>query len=157
MADLEDQLRAEYIMLQTHYEAFDARALTIKSWAAPLLAGGLGLGLKEASIGIEFATIVASCSLWILEAIWKNFQYCYVARIKLLESYFRGEQDSPIPAFQTFSAWGHEWSRWFRGGVALKQRLMSPFVYLPYLPLNIAAIVAMFWILAIGPDHAPVK
>jgi len=37
--NLRDELKAEYTILQTQYEAFDARALMIKSWSAPLLAG----------------------------------------------------------------------------------------------------------------------
>lgn len=149
MADLADQLRAEYALLQGHYEAFDARALTIKSWAAPLLAGGLGLGLKESSIELVTATALASICLWWLEGIWKNFQYCYIARIKLLERYFRGETgEQEIKPFQVFESWGAEWQRRFKKPKALRERLRSPFVFLPYLPILVASIAAAAWLAA---------
>jgi hypothetical protein len=32
-----EEIRAEYAILQTQYEAFDSRALTIKSWSGPLI------------------------------------------------------------------------------------------------------------------------
>jgi hypothetical protein len=147
MSDLDDHLRAEYLMIQGQYEAFDARALTIKSWATPLLAGGLGLGLKESSISVEIATILAAACLWLLEGIWKKFQYCYVARLQLLERYFRGEHlDLTIKPFQTFTSWSEEWNRWFSNRTALRQSLKPYFVFLPYLPLIIGSVLAIIWI-----------
>ena len=37
-----DELKAEYTILQTHYEAFDARALQIKALSGPLIAALAG-------------------------------------------------------------------------------------------------------------------
>jgi hypothetical protein len=104
--DLRDELKAEYTILQGQYEAFDARALTIKSWSAPLLAAGVGAGFHEHSVALIFATIIAAVSLWVTEAIWKSFQYCYADRIKLIEAWFRDGEEREIPPFQIFSAWG---------------------------------------------------
>src|SRR5438045_634768 len=94
MGNLHDDLKAEYAILQNHYEAFDARALTIKSWTGPLLAGGLGLGLKDGSAALIFVTVVVALCLWYLEALWKSFQYCYTDRIKLIEEWFRTGNES---------------------------------------------------------------
>src|SRR4051794_12788235 len=110
--NLRDELKAEYGILQSQYEAFDGRALTIKSWSAPLIAGGVGLGLKEHSNAIIVAAIFAALCLWLLEAIWKSFQYCYTDRIKLIEAWFRGEHQGSIVPFQIFSAWIAVWDRW---------------------------------------------
>jgi hypothetical protein len=108
---LRAELKAEYTILQGQYEAFDARALTIKSWSAPLIAGGVGVGLKEHSDALIIATIIAAHCLWLIEAIWKSFQYCHTDRIKLIEAWFRGENREIVP-FQIFSAWGEVWDRW---------------------------------------------
>lgn len=96
MAELRDQLAAEYTMLQNQYETFDTRALTIKSWSAPLLAGGLGIALKDNLLGLALATALVALCLWILEAMWKSFQYSYIGRTELLESYFR-ERSRAMP------------------------------------------------------------
>ncbi|WP_157785526.1 hypothetical protein [Sinorhizobium fredii] len=63
-----DYLRADYALLQGHYEAFDARAFDNQSWAVPLLSAGLGVGIKESSLGLLFSTALASMCLWSLEA-----------------------------------------------------------------------------------------
>jgi hypothetical protein len=81
VGNLREELKAEYTILQTEYEAFDERTLKIKSWSAPLLAAGIGLGAKEDSFTIIFAFIIAAVSLWILEIYWKVFQRCYSDRI----------------------------------------------------------------------------
>jgi hypothetical protein len=102
---LRDDLKAEYLQLQTNYENFDGRILTIKSWGSLLTAGGLAVGYKEGAIGVLLVTIATALYLWFLEARWKTLQYCYADRIKLLESYFLGQAQEVKP-FQIFSAWG---------------------------------------------------
>jgi len=141
--NLRDELKSEYAILQGQYEAFDARALTIKSWSAPLIAGGVGLGFKENSIAVIIAAIFAALCLWLLEAIWKSFQYCYTDRIKLIEAWFRGEHQTSIVPFQIFSAWGELWDRWYKRPKSLLPILRQPFVYLPYLPLALFGVVAI--------------
>jgi hypothetical protein len=145
---MEENLRSEYLMLQSQYEAFDARALTIKSWAAPLLLGGVALGVAENSLAVEMATIVAALSLWVLEGIWKNFQYCYIERIRLIENFFAGHEPAEnIKAFQSFKSWGIEWSRHYHELGALISRMKQPFVFLPYLPVVLSAACAALYIL----------
>jgi hypothetical protein len=141
---LRDELKAEYTILQGQYEAYDGRALTIKSWSAPLIAGGVGLGLKEDTDTLIIAAIFAAICLWWLEAIWKSFQYCYTDRIKLIEAWFRGE-DRQISPFQIFSAWGELWDRWFKRPKTLVPILLQPFVFLPYLPLGLFGVLAIAW------------
>jgi hypothetical protein len=141
---IREELKAEYTILQNQYDAFDARALTIKSWTAPLIAGGVGIGLKENSGALIIAAILAALCLWLLEAIWKSFQYCYTDRIKLIEAWFRGENRDIVP-FQIFAAWGELWNRWYRNPKSLIPILRQPFVFLPYLPLGLFGIAALAW------------
>jgi hypothetical protein len=141
--NLREELKAEYTILQGQYEAFDARALTIKSWSAPLIAGGVGLGFKENSIALIVAAIFAALCLWILEAIWKSFQYCYTDRIKLIETWFRGEHEGGIAPFQIFAAWGELWHRWYKRPGSLVPILRQPFVFLPYLPLALFGVLVI--------------
>ncbi len=147
MAELRDQLAAEYTMLQNQYETFDTRALTIKSWSAPLLAGGLGIALKEGSLGLVLATALVALCLWFLEGIWKSFQYSYIHRIDLLESYFRGEiEDGALRPYQIRRAWMEEYGRWYGKSAVLWSLLRKPFVFLPYLPIVLACVPAIVWI-----------
>jgi len=112
--ELPDQLKDEYLQLQAHYEEFDNRALIIKSWSAALLAGGVAFGLKENSIPVLIVTAVASLSLWVLEAIWKSFQYCFTPRIEEIENWFRQGQKGEIVPFQIHTSWLKEWRDKYR-------------------------------------------
>jgi len=143
---LRDELRAEYTILQTQYEAFDGRALMIKSWSAPLLAGGVGLGVNNRSVAIIVALIVAAICLWVLEAIWKAFQYCYTDRIKLIEAWFRDQRSQEIPPFQIFTAWGELWHRYYQYPKSLIPIVQQPFVWMPYLPIIVIGICAIFYV-----------
>ena len=145
MEGLREELKAEYTMIQSQYEAFDARALQIKSLSGPLIATLVGFGLEHKSRALIAAAIVIALALWALEAIWKSFQYCYIDRIKLLEAWFRGQQGESIAPFQIFTAWNEVWHRRFRHPEALVNILFRPFVYLPYLPLGLFAIGAIVW------------
>jgi hypothetical protein len=144
--NLRDELRAEYGILQTQYEAFDSRALLIKSWSAPLLAGGVGLGVKDQSIAIIVALVVAALCLWVLEAIWKAFQYCYTDRIKLIEAWFRDQHAEEIAPFQIFTAWIELYHRYYRNPKSLIPIVKQPFVWMPYLPIVVIGICAIFYV-----------
>jgi hypothetical protein len=143
---LRDELKAEYSILQTQYEAFDGRALMIKSWSAPLLAGGVGLGVANQSVAIVVALIVAAISLWVLEAIWKAFQYCYTDRIIVIEAWFREERPQEISPFQIFTAWGEVWHKHYRYPKSLIPIVQQPFVWMPYLPIIVIGMCAIFYV-----------
>jgi hypothetical protein len=140
-----DNLRAEYLLIQGQYEAFDQRALSLKALATPLLGAGLAVGLKDASPAILLASALVAGSLWLLEAIWKSFQYCFTDRIKRLEAWHRGEGDPDLPPFQIFSSWNEVWTRHYRFPKNLRPILRQPFVFLPYLPMIVVCTVAAIW------------
>jgi hypothetical protein len=133
-----EELKAEYILIQGQYEAFDQRALSMKALATPLLGAGVAFGVKESSVAILYATILVASSLWILEATWKLFQYCLADRIMFLEAWFRGDsvvngrdiRDEEAP-FQIYTEWKLVFRRdWFQ---YLFRRMWAPFVSLPYI------------------------
>jgi hypothetical protein len=147
MAETRDDLRAEYAILQTNYEAIDGRIISMKGWLVPLLSAGLGLGIRDQSIGLLLATGLACLCVWVLEGIWKNFQWCYSDRIRLLEGVFRGEADSStIAPFQVHSSWGRKYTE-YQAGAKLWQTMKRPFVCIPYLPVFAACIAAVIWVL----------
>ncbi len=148
MGDLRDELKAEYTLLQSHLESFDAKALTIKSWATPLLAGGVGFGVKEESLDFIAMVAVAAFSLWLLEAFWKSFQDCYVARINLIEAWFVDPQSEPLVPFQIYSAWRQAWQQKMKYPRSIAKRFVQPFIVLPYLPILIACI---YFLLTVTP------
>jgi hypothetical protein len=128
------EFQAEYVLLQGLYEDSDKRALSLKAMATPLLGAGLAVGLNQASIAILVATMAASIALWILEVIWKTFQYCHIARVKHIEALFRGDpgaftEEAP---FQVFESWAGEWARHYKYPRAWASIMRQPFVFLPY-------------------------
>jgi hypothetical protein len=142
-----DDLKAEYLLIQGQYEAFDQRALSMKALATPLLGAGVAFGVKEHSHALLLATVLVAASLWVLEAIWKGFQYSLTDRIILLEAWFRGDAETPEkrpvceeePPFQIYTAWGEVYARerlWY-----IVTRMGAPFVALPYVVVIIVAVV----------------
>lgn len=78
--------------------------------------------------------MTAALFLWMMEAIWKGFQYCNTDRIKAIEAFFRGEESEDFKPFQIFTSWGEVYDRHFRKPSSLIPILLQPFVFLPYLP-----------------------
>jgi len=138
-----DDLKAEYLLIQNQYEAFDQRALSMKALATPLLGAGIAFGVKEHSAEVLYATILVAASLWLLEAIWKGFQYSLIARIQLLEAWFRGEGREDEPPFQIYTAFGqvHRQQKLLH----IVTRLGLPFVFLPYLVVIVACAAILYW------------
>ena len=145
---LEDNLRAEYILIQGQYEAFDQRALSLKALATPLLGAGIAFGFKEASVAVLLATVLVATSLWILEGIWKTFQYCFAARIMQLEMWFRDPQSAEPSPFQIYTEWTRSWTTHFGRLNSLPAILKQPFVFLPYLPIVAFGLAGVGWSLS---------
>ncbi|WP_191555637.1 hypothetical protein [Brevundimonas aurantiaca] len=137
-----DNLKAEYILIQGQYEAFDQRALGLKALATPLLGAGIAVGVKEGSVVILAATIAVAICLWVLEAIWKAFQYCFTDRIQALEAWFREDGPDDMAPFQIFAAWGQLWHRHYRSPNAWLRIMAQPFVCLPYAVIVVAGLTA---------------
>jgi uncharacterized protein (DUF1810 family) len=150
-ATLHDDLRAEYLLIQNMYEAFDQRALSLKSLATPLLGAGVAIGVKEQAATILVATALVALCLWFLEGLWKSFQYCLVPRIKTLEAWFRGPESAGTPPFQVYAAWHVSWAGGYSKLTRVFRIMLEPFVSLPYaiiviLSLGLAIVSREGWL-----------
>ncbi|TAN60841.1 MAG: hypothetical protein EPN20_13225 [Magnetospirillum sp.] len=151
--ELSENLRHEYIFLQTAYENSDTKVITIKSWGTLLISGAIAVGFKERSCLIFVATAFASIMLWYLEARWKTFQYSFIARINRIERWFRQEQPDDIKPFQIFNAWMKEYDGYYKSPGAIWKMASTPFVFTPYIFVFMASLVGM--IVASLPSPPP--
>lgn len=144
-------LKDEYVLLQSLYEDYDRRSLTIKGWISAASVAGIafGFGAKGDSTIWLVVALIALC-IWYLEARWKLFQHALRDRIRMLEAAFRNEPDILVkdpPPFQIYYWWFRS-HRYDRPIYAYEQeqrprpflwRLMitmgTDFVFLPYLPI----------------------
>ncbi len=124
----------EYLYSTGAWDDFDTRCLTIKGWTA---VGGLaavlaGLSSKDLSVPILGGAILVILSLWVLDAQWRVFQHSNHRRIVQLEEYFGGRRhlDAPLQCHTSSAQVRAEegWRAWPR-------ELLSPLVFVPYLPL----------------------
>ena len=140
-----DYLRDEYLMLQSQYEDYDTRSLTIKGWVTggALVASGLTVaGEHSWMVPICIAVVVAS--IWYLEACWKLFQYALRGRIEEIEAYFRGEGESLVP-MQSYHVWFKSYSVGNRSHRLLVAGFQH-FVCLPYLPIIVMCAICSWFL-----------
>jgi hypothetical protein len=97
-------LRDEYLLLQKFYEDFDARIVTIKGWSATIGMAAIGGGFYQTQYLWLFGA-AAAFVFWVVEALWKSFQYMYSPRIKLIEKAFASDDFSGIVPLQIYSSW----------------------------------------------------
>ena len=107
---IREELKEEYLFLQQTYEYFDNRALLIKGWCITISLGALALGFDSSKSGFStslFLFVGGSALLfWLIEAKWKTFQYANAYRIRIIEAYFRGDENyQNIVPFQIYNSW----------------------------------------------------
>lgn len=141
---LDNLLKDEYLFLQNAYEDFDKRALLIKGWSITVALGGIGLAFQLKSMSIMVLAGLAALLLWVMEALWKFFQYCSGPRISVIEGYFRGEQEEIFP-LQAYTSWFDVFSSsrsWFKE--ILSNMFLAP-VLIPHAPALIVVICLVGW------------
>ena len=141
---LDNLLKDEYLLLQNSYEDFDRRALLIKGWSITVALGGIGLAFQTKSISVMFLAGLAAIFLWVMEALWKFFQYCSGPRISTIEEYFRGEAKEIIP-LQAYTSWFETFNSsrsWFKE--ILSNMFLAP-VLIPHAPALIVIAFLMVW------------
>ena len=116
-------LKDEYSMLQQFYEDFDKRILSIKGWSATIAIAAIGGGFAQTRYLWLFAA-AASLVFWLLESLWKGFQYMYAPRIEQLEEVFRKGNFDNVAPLQIYTSWfevfqerGFQISSTFRMGI----------------------------------------
>jgi hypothetical protein len=136
-------LKDEYLLIQKQYEDFDTRIMTIKGWSATVGLVALGTGFQYSRFLWLFAAL-ASLLFWILEAIWKSFQYNYSNRIQRIERAFATEEFHSIQPLQIF----HAWLESFRSGSQLRTVigiLKLPLVFFPHVVPVVVGPALFVW------------
>lgn len=156
-------LKDEWLFLQNTYEDFDRRSLTIKGWVGGASIAGLSISFGTTikyAIFIPMIVAIMSLVFWYLESYWKLFQYAFADRIRIIEAYFRSDEDilvkNPEP-FQAYNWWYRTYSNdkpiysyeLARRPKTRRQRVIRSafqrFVCLPYLIIIIlSTICAIF-------------
>ena len=158
-----DYLKEEYLKLQDQYEDYDRRALQIKGWIGAGALAGIAIGFDQQKSGsglIWILIAVLSGCFWYLEAKWKVFQYAIADRIRIIEAYFRGENDlliNKLEPLQIYHWWFksykedtpiYEYERAFRPkplGQRIKKAAFHDFVMLPYLLIILICLVMLLF------------
>lgn len=132
-----DYLKDEYLHVQSVIEAFDERMLTIKAWSITVGVAGLGVAFERGSPSILIVTALSGICFWLLEAIWKTFQYAHYERSGQIEAYFAGQEQSIVP-MQIGRTWFESWRK---GGTKRLIRIL--FWYHVMLPHALLVVVAL--------------
>jgi hypothetical protein len=145
------ELQAEYLLLQNQYEAYDQRVLSLKALATPLLGAGVAFGIKQPSVVLISLTVAVAVALWLLETTWKVFQYCNIPRIQALEAWFASAEPVDLRPFQVYRSWAHAFQGEWRDVRRWWFIAREPFVYLPYVVVVVAGVIAVI-ALAFSPS-----
>jgi hypothetical protein len=145
-------LRDEYLLLQNFYENFDTRIVTIKGWSATVGMAAIGGGFYQTHHLWLFGA-AASVIFWLIEALWKSFQYMYSPRIQRLERAFASDDFSDIAPFQVYKSWFETLQK---EGFGVLGNFRLGIVAFPHLVTFVAG-VALFALHALGWIALPHK
>jgi hypothetical protein len=145
-------LKDEYLLLQKFYEDYDARIITIKGWSATIGLAALGGGFYQSKFLWLFAA-GAAVVFWLLEALWKSFQYMYAARIELLEAAFKVGKYESLAPFQIYTSWFEEYQT---NGLQIRRNLFLGLVLFPH-AVTLVAGVTLFVAESLGMASFPRK
>jgi hypothetical protein len=141
-----DLLKDEYLQLEQSIQEFDGRALTIKAWSVSFsMAALVGAFAAEAPPVLLLAAL-SSCLFWVIECMWKTFQYAFYERLNEIEDYFAGKGKEPDP-LQIGRAWYKRWSGLSTGKCLCI--LTWPRVALPHAVVALLGVV-LFLLHAVG-------
>lgn len=135
-------LEREYFHIQKALDSFDSKSLMIKAWSVSLSMAGIGVAYMETAPVLLLLSGASALLFWVIEGLWKTFQYAYYARIFEIEGYLSGERQK-IKAPQI----GVSWSRSFREGGArrLWKVLTWPHVALPHVAVGFGGVLLYLW------------
>jgi hypothetical protein len=167
-------LKDEYLFLQSQYEDFDRRSLTIKGCISTGTIAAIAIAFNSSyrhAYIVPIMVALISAVFWYLEAYWKLFQYALADRIGIIEAYFRDDQyilvRNPAP-FQIYDWWFrsyndepiYEYEKTNNSGwparpashaLRLRRAALQRFVYLPYMVI-IGLSALSFFVLLLSPS-----
>jgi hypothetical protein len=145
-------LKDEYLLLQKFYEDYDSRIITIKGWSATIGLAAIGAGIYRGRFLWLFAA-GAALVFWVIEALWKSFQYMYGPRIQVIEDAFRTNSFETIRPLQVYTAWFETLQD---SGFGIFQNLTLGMVWFPHLVTIILGVI-LFLLEAYGVVSFPRK
>ena len=145
-------LKDEYLLLQKFYEDFDSRVVTIKGWSATIGMAALGGGFYQSHFLWLFGA-GAAIIFWLIEALWKSFQYMYAPRIGQIEQAFRDDTFDNIAPLQIYTAWFVAFRKQGFGILAIARMGIVAFPHF----VTVIVGVTLFVLHAFGLIHLPAK
>ena len=138
--DLNGSLQAEYLHLQKVIEDFDSRAVTIKAWSVTSSMVTLAAAFIYCKPVLFLISVASACLFWYLEFLWKQFQWAYYARARVIEDHFAVERNLMSPLVQVPFQIGRSWNDAYRAISATEKRMIASWqhVMLPHVFLAIA-------------------
>ncbi len=133
-----DLLVKEYFHIQDTIESFDSKALTIKAWSVTLSMAGVGTAYVEDKHEVLLLASFSGLLFWLIEGLWKTFQYAYYARIYEIEKHF-AEETTGLATPRISTSWLQSWRR--GGRTRLVKVLLWPHVLLPHAAVFIGGII----------------
>jgi hypothetical protein len=138
----EQLLKEEYFHLQKTVEDFDQRSITIKNWSVTFAFAAIAGAFTSKAPIVFLVAAGASLGFWIIDALWKGFQYAYYHRIIEIEDYFLGKTASLKP-LQITHAWSSAWKAggWKKPVICI----LWPAVFLPHALVVILGVALYFF------------
>ena len=135
-------LKEEYILLQNIIEKFDNKSIIIKSWSITFSLTTLASFFITKNYFLLLLTLVSALLFWIIETLWKTFQYSYYYRIGKIEKFFKNENYNIIP-LQIGSDWYYKYKK-----ISIKNFIKIMFwthVLLPHFFIIFLCIIIYFY------------
>ena len=149
-------LAEEYFHLQNTIEAFDEKALGIKEWGTGISVAIVALALKLSNRWIASLAAINAIGFWLIESMWKLFQWSYMGRIWEIETFFRANGSTdPIAPLQITRYWLSQWQGgdqlddwdWRRDKwLVFIEKFLDFNVFMPYLVIVVLVVLMiLFW------------
>lgn len=133
-------LKDEYLLIMRFYEDLDARLITIKGWSSTVAIAAIGFGVQYGKPLLWLFASAASLVFWVLESIWKSFQYAYRYRIEAIETAFREQTLDSIQPFQAYMSWYVGWKK-----TKFLRIIVTPYVAFPHIVTAIVGGLLFFF------------
>lgn len=133
-----DLIKLEYLKLQDFYEDFDKRIQTIKNWSITVALVSIGTGIHQKNEYLGLFACLAALIFWIIETIWKIFQYCYRDRIVEIETNIRNNSVEKVVPLQIYTSWFEAFQN---PNLTFSRIFFMSIVFLPHLPIIILGII----------------
>lgn len=133
-----DLAKSEYLQIQSHIDAFDSRAFTVKAWSVTFSLAAMAGAFASHSSAVLLVAGLSSMLFWFTEAHWKTIQTSYYDRLDTLEEFFATGDETFIP-MQLGSSWAKSFRT--RSHIEVFSVMFKPHVGLPHFPVFLIAVL----------------